>query len=160
MRKTHTKLSLLDLEMAVIVQKMLKSQISGVLFTANIINNNRNEIFINSTWGLGDAITNNIVIPDTIIMEKKRFSIKKCVLGKKEKTSISNPEGSSTILIPTKQAFKEKCSLNKSQLGELHNLGLRVEAYFGYPQDIEWAIENNIIYILQTRPITTLREID
>ncbi|MFX0040141.1 MAG: PEP/pyruvate-binding domain-containing protein [Promethearchaeota archaeon] len=160
MRKNHKEFSLIDLDMAVIVQKMLKSQISGVLFTVNIINNNRNEMFINSTWGLGDTITNNLIIPDMIILKKKKFSVTKCVIGEKEKTSISNPEGSSTILIPTEQALKEKCSLNKSQLGKLHNLGLMVETCFGFPQDIEWAIENNIIFVLQSRPITTLREKD
>ena len=146
----------LNLEMAIIVQRMLKPQVSGVLFTANVINNNQDQMMINSTWGLGETITNNIIIPDLIIVKKEGFDIIKITVGKKEKTSIANPKGDSTILIDTEEKIQELCSLNSSQLMQLHNLGLKLEALFNYPQDIEWAIENNTLYILQSRPITTL----
>ncbi len=158
MKKHNLNISLQDLEMAVIIQKMLKSQISGVLFTVNIINSARNEMFINSTWGLGETITDNLIIPDMIVLNKNKFSVIKCVIGEKEKISILNPEGSSTILLSTEQDLKKKCSLNEPQLIKLYNLGLKIEECFKYPQDIEWAIENEIIYTLQSRPITTLKE--
>jgi pyruvate,water dikinase len=156
-RKKGVSISLGDLGIAVIIQKMIKSQISGVLFTSNVINNSENEMFINSTWGLGDTITNNLVIPDMIILSKKTFSIVKYIIGDKEKTSIPKPNGSSTILIPTEQVLRLKHSLNESQLYKLYNLGLQLEQYFKSPQDIEWAIENDVLYILQSRPITTLK---
>jgi pyruvate,water dikinase len=158
MKKHNLDISLQDLEMAVIIQKMLKSQISGVLFTVNVINNARNEMFINSTWGLGETITDNLIIPDMIVLNKSKFSVIKCVIGEKEKMSVLNPEGSSTILLSTEQDLKKKCSLNEPQLIKLYNIGLKVEECFKYPQDIEWAIENEIIYTLQSRPITTLKE--
>ena len=70
MKKRGINFSLLDVQMAVIIQKMIDSQISGVLFTANVINNNENEMLVNSTWGLGETIANNTIIPDTFILNK------------------------------------------------------------------------------------------
>ena len=158
MRKNNIKISVNNLQMAVIIQKMVKSQVSGVSFTANVINNVMDEMLINSTWGLGETITSNLIIPDLIILNKKKFNIIKYIIGEKEKTSILNPEGSSTILIPTEQKNKNVSSLNESQLIKLYKLGLKLEECFNYPQDIEWAIEDDKIYILQSRPITTLRK--
>ncbi|MHA1234546.1 MAG: PEP/pyruvate-binding domain-containing protein [Promethearchaeota archaeon] len=149
----------LNLEMAVIVQRMLKPQVSGVLFTANVINNNKEQMMINSTWGLGETITNNTIIPDLIIVKKNNCDLLKMAIGEKEKTSIANPKGDSTLLIDTERKFQEKCSLNSLQLRQLHKMGLKLEDLFNYPQDIEWAIENNSLYILQSRPITTLSKI-
>lgn len=156
--KTKNKnVSLKSLEMAVIIQIMVKSQISGVLFSVNVLNNNnRNQMMINSTWGLGETITSSLVVPDLIILDKKKFKILKSVIGKKERMSVFNPEGSSTILVETKAELKERCSLNDNQLFQLYKLGLTLEANFDYPQDIEWAIENDVLYTLQSRPITTL----
>jgi len=91
-----------------------------------------------------------------IVVKKDNFDIIKMIIGKKEKTSVANPKGDSTILIDTERKFREMCSLNSSQLLQIHNLGLKLEALFNYPQDIEWAIENNTLYTLQSRPITTL----
>jgi len=146
----------LNLEMAIVVQKMLKPQVSGVLFTANVINNDKDQMMINSTWGLGETITNNTIIPDLIIVKKDNCDIVKIAIGEKGKTSIANPKGDSTVLIDTEQEVQELCSLNPSQLRQLHTLGLKLEELFKYPQDIEWAIENNILFALQSRPITTL----
>jgi len=157
MNKKGINLSLLDIYMAVVVQKMVNSEISGVLFTINVINNNLHEIMINSTWGLGETIANNIVIPDMFILSKKEFDIIKRVIGTKEKKSIQNPKGSHTIIIDTNPEYRETYSLSKSQLENLYHLGLKLENAFNYPQDIEWAIENDIIYTLQSRPITTLK---
>ncbi|MHA1477481.1 MAG: PEP/pyruvate-binding domain-containing protein, partial [Promethearchaeota archaeon] len=94
--------------------------------------------------------------PDLIILNKIKFDIVKTVIGKKEKLLIADPNGMSTILIETEKTLQEKCSLNRTQLKQLHNLGINLENFFNYPQDIEWAIENNTIYTLQSRPITTL----
>lgn len=157
LRKNAKNLSLMELEMSVIIQKLVKSHISGVLFTANVINNATDEMLINSTWGLGDTITGNLIIPDLVIINKNKFDIIKYVIGEKEKISLPNPEGSSTILTATEQKFRKQSSLNESQLLKLYNLGLKLEKHFKYPQDIEWAIENDKIYALQSRPITTLR---
>ncbi len=156
MKKNNKIASLKSLRMAVIIQKMVNSQVSGVLFTANVLNNALNQMLINSTWGLGETITNNIIIPDLMILNKDKFAILKNVIGKKEKKSIPNPHGSSTILIGTEQELKSRCSLNQTQLRQLYHLGLKIEKFFDFPQDIEWAIENDVLFTLQSRPITTL----
>lgn len=158
MNKRGTTISLNELKMAVVVQKMVNSNISGVLYTANVINNNLEEMMINSTWGLGETIANNTVNPDMIILNKNKFEIIKSVIGTKEKQSIQNPHDSHTILIDTDPKYKNICSLNENQLRQLYNLGIKLEKAFRFPQDIEWAIENDIIYILQSRPITTLNK--
>ena len=101
-------------------------------------------------------VGNNTIIPDLIIVKKDNCDILKITIGKKEKTSVANPKGDSTILIDTELEVQELCSLNSAQLRQLHSLGLKLEELFKYPQDIEWAIENNILYALQSRPITTL----
>jgi pyruvate,water dikinase len=145
--------------MAVVIQKMVNADISGVLFTANVINNNWDELMINSTWGLGETIANNTIIPDMFILHKKKFEILKCVIGTKEKKSIRNPEGPHTILIDTETNDRKSCSLNEKQLKKLYNLALKLENVFNFPQDIEWAIENDILYTLQSRPITTLKNV-
>jgi pyruvate,water dikinase len=144
--------------MAVIIQNLIKSQVSGVLFTANVINNSKKEMLINSTWGLGETITSSLIIPDLIILNKKEFNIIKIVIGDKEHMSIPNPCESFTTLKATEHNLQKVCSLTESQLFQLYKLGLELEEIFNYPQDVEWAIEDNEIYILQSRPITTLRK--
>ena len=157
MNKKGIELSLSDIQMAVVIQKMVNSDISGVIFTANVINNNHNEVMINSTWGLGETIANNTVIPDMFILNKKKFEIIKSVIGTKEKKSVQNPEGSHTIIIDTIPEYRDIFSLNENQLKQLYSLGVKLEKAFDSPQDIEWAIENDILYTLQSRPITTLK---
>jgi pyruvate,water dikinase len=150
------KYCLSDVHMAVVVQKMVDSQISGVLFTANVINGRKDQMMINSTWGLGEVIANSSIIPDMIILEKSNLRILKTVVGKKEKTAIKNPKDLGTITIDTDPELRAKCSLSENQLRNLAQLGLQLEEALNCPQDIEWAIENGTVYVLQSRPITTL----
>jgi len=157
MRKKGIDISLSEIQMAVVVQKMVNSLVSSVLFTANVVNNDESQMYINSTWGLGGPIADNSVNPDTIIINKDKFEIIKTIIGQKEKKSIQNPEASGTIMIETDSQSRGICSLNEIQLHQLHNLGLKIEEAFHCPQDIELAIENDVLYTLQTRPITTLK---
>lgn len=156
MRKKKKIIDFRKLKLAIIIQKMINAQVSGVLFTINVINNNRNQMLINSAWGLGDTVTGNKIIPDLIIIDKRNGKIEKYIIGEKHLTSIPNSNGKSTILIETNENLRMKCSITREQIQGLYDLGLKIEKKFKYPQDIEWAIENTEIYTLQTRPITTL----
>ena len=158
MRKLGVNFSLENVHMAVIVQKMVNSQISGVLFTSNVVNNDSNQMLINSTWGLGNTIADNLIIPDSIVIKKNKFEVLKRIIGKKKKKSIKNPDGAHTVMVENYPKSRTICSLNDNQLRQLHNLGLKIEKEFNFPQDIEWAIEDDEIYILQSRPITTLKK--
>ncbi|MEJ2295573.1 MAG: PEP/pyruvate-binding domain-containing protein [Candidatus Lokiarchaeota archaeon] len=158
MRKNGKHLSLFDLKIAVIIQKMILSECAGVLFTANVMNNNCSQMMINSTWGLGDVITSNTINPDLIIINKLDGSIVDKVIGEKEKLSIANPNRSFTQLVEMGKDLRNKCSLNDNTLKKLYLLGMLIEKNLKTPQDIEWAIENDEIYVLQSRSSTTLKK--
>ena len=157
LRKKDYKISPLDLEIAIIIQHMIEAQVSGVLFTANVINKDRNQILINSTWGLGNTITSGIVTPDSYILSKKEFEILKHEIGEKSKISVPDDNASSTVLIETNPELKKESSLTDTQLKQLFDLANIVEKLFNYPQDIEWAFDKGILYTLQSRPITTIK---
>lgn len=150
-------IALKDVKMAVIVQKMIESDVSGVLFTTNILNNNPNQILINSTWGLGEAIANNLTIPDTIIVDKNDLTIVNKIIGDKEKQVINHPSESCTIVEEVEKNKRKLLSLTHSQIKILCRNCLEIEKKLKYPQDIEWAFKNDILYILQSRPITRLK---
>jgi len=158
MKKLGVNFSLKNIHMAVIVQKMVNSNISGVLFTSNVVNNDSNQMLINSTWGLGNTIADNLIIPDSIILKKNKFEVLKRIIGKKKKKSIKNPDGAHTVMVENFPKSRKICSLNDNQLRQLHNLGLKIEKEFNFPQDIEWAIENDELFVLQSRSITTLEK--
>lgn len=121
-----------QLTTAVVIQKMVDSQVSGVTFTANPIMNNLNEIIIESGFGLGELLVGGIITPDNFIVDKKTLKIKN-------------------------KTIQKKPSVSDKQIRELANLCIKIEELFKTPQDIEWAIdEKKNIWILQSRPITTL----
>ena len=158
MKKKNTDLLLENIKMAIIIQKMVNPTVSGVLFTSNVLNNDNNQILINSSWGLGESIVSNSVNPDMIILQKDDFKIVQKTIGRKEKKSIPNSIRSGTVLINTNIPSRERLSLNEKQIRQLYDLGLMAENAFNHPQDIEWAFENDKLYILQSRPITTIKE--
>src|SRR3989344_5447590 len=115
--------------MAVVVQKMVDAKSAGVMFTANPVTSNKEEIMIESILGLGEALVQGSVTPDNFIANKENGEIKSKDL-----------QGEQTISDET--------------IKNLVELGKNIEDHYGYPQDIEWAIdENNKIWILQSRPI-------
>ena len=146
-----------DLAMAVPVQKMVQSDVSGVMFTINPLTNNHNEIVIESVWGLGEGIVGGEITPDTDIITKK-FVV--CSGNKANQTwkyvyDVVNGGTKKTNVAKNKvHAIK----LSASDIMTLGEFALRLESHYGYPQDIEWAIEDGKVYILQTRPVTTLGE--
>jgi pyruvate,water dikinase len=156
LNKMGKNISLDQVYMAIIIQEMIRSDISGVLFTANILNNDRDQILINSCWGLGEALANNIVIPDTIILDKNSSRVVRQIIGKKEKMAVPDIEHSCTKITETRQHLRNDLCLTDDQIKNLHRCAVDIESLYEYPQDIEWAIKDDEIFILQTRPITTL----
>lgn len=144
------------INMSVIIQEMIDSEMAGVLFTINVLNNNANQMLINSNWGLCETITNSSVIPDLIILDKNEFKVIESKVGDKEIRRVKNPNGPFTITVKNKPEIKNRLCLQLEQLLKLHHLGLNLENVFNYPQDIEWAFKDDILYTLQSRPITNL----
>ena len=149
-------LKLPAIEMAVIVQEMIDSDIAGVLFTINVLNNNENQMLINSNWGLCETVTNNSVIPDLIILDKINFKVVNIKIGDKKIRSAKNPNGPFTIMVKNEPGLMKELCLQNEHLLKIYNLGLNIEKIFDYPQDIEWAFKNDILYTLQSRPITSI----
>lgn len=157
---------------AVLVQKMVNADISGVTFTANPVNGT-NEIVIESSWGLGEAIASGIVSPDIFVLNRDGTIVQKNIKTKKKGYFLKNGENT---LITINKEKQETPSLNDEILKRLLEIGIKLEEFFGIAQDIEWAIEcenqglnddetlnkdetnTPNIYILQSRAVTTLTE--
>ena len=145
-----------EVAMAVVVQLMVTSNVSGILFTANPTTGDRNEIIANASFGLGEAIVSGQVTPDTYIFDRNLYEMKEILLGSKEQMIVS--DGEDGVLVQEVPKIKRDLpALNKEQLTDLVDLALKSEHHFGeVPQDIEWALKDDVLYLLQSRPITNL----
>lgn len=154
----------LDTEMTaagigVLVQKMVNAHISGVTFTANPVNGSE-DIVIESTWGLGETIASGIVTPDIFVLGRDGKILEKNIKTKKKGYFLRN--GANTLMDISEEK-RETPSLHEETLEKLLKLAMELEEFFGLPQDIEWALEcnnteNPDIFILQSRPVTTLTD--
>ena len=156
----HLDTELTAAGIAVLVQKMVNADISGVTFTANPVNG-RNDIVIESTWGLGEAIASGIVTPDIFVLNRDGDILEKNIKIKEKGYFLKNGENT---LVTIDEEDRESPSLNEKILEKLLKNAIDLEEFFGVPQDIEWAIEcdkinNQDIYILQSRPVTTLTDL-
>ena len=139
--------------LSVVVQRMINSEKSGVMFTKNPANG-KNEIIIEAVYGLGEGIVSGKIKPDQYVLSPdleildKKIAIKKTELIKED-----NGNGKEIKLSPERAKSQVLDSLEISSLG---SIGVKMEKHYGKPQDIEFAINNKKIYIVQTRPITTL----
>ncbi|HBF36003.1 MAG TPA: pyruvate, phosphate dikinase, partial [Firmicutes bacterium] len=144
----------LKVDLAVVVQAMIPSEAAGVMFTANPVNGNQDEILISAGYGLGEAIVSGLITPDTFILTKAG-RIKKKVLGSKEVRIILKEKGTISSEVPEEK--RKSLCLGKSELRQLSNLANRVEKHYGSSMDTEWALFEGQIYLLQARPITTMK---
>ncbi len=141
---------------AVVVQKMVDSEIAGVMFSVNPATNDTSEITIEAVYGLGETIVSGSVNPDYYLLDKESLEIKTIELkeqewglfrdanGENEKRDISDDKKKAQIL-------------DETEIVALSKLGKKIEKHYGMPQDIEWAIEKGKIYIVQSRAVTTLK---
>lgn len=143
-------------QIAVVVQQMIKSEISGVVFSANPLTGNTKEMMISSTWGLGEGLVSGVLDADTFILNSNGEIIKSEIVQKRQKI-IYNQSGG-TVAIEVDPSKQSALSLSKRQLKKLHKMALKVQSFKGMPMDIEFGIENNRIYLLQARPITNLKK--
>ncbi|WP_423224856.1 PEP/pyruvate-binding domain-containing protein [Candidatus Amarolinea aalborgensis] len=139
--------------LAVVVQKMVESQASGVLFTANPLTGLRTETVIDATVGLGEALVAGQVEPDHYVVDTRSGQITGRTLGAKA-MSIRGRPGGGTVAVQEDQAAAQ--ALPDAQIQALAALGRRVAELYHTPQDIEWAWANDTLYLLQARPITSL----
>lgn len=145
----HDKVAL-----AVVVQAMIESYVAGILFTANPINNRREEMVLNASWGLGEAVVSGLVTPDTWIAEKGGRILEREIATKE--VAIEYAEGGGTREVPVPPDKSVLPCLSDEQVRALVAIGERVEQHYARPMDIEWGLHRDAFYMLQARPITTL----
>ena len=147
---------------AVPVQKMVQSEASGVMFTLEPVTSDQTKIIIEAVFGLGETIVGGEVTPDLYIIDKKGLKISNKQVGTQEWKLIKNPKrdgdkANIRAVIPASSRSKQK--ITDKDILQLAKLGKQLEEHYKFPQDIEWAKENNELFIVQTRPVTTIKEV-
>ena len=141
--------------LAVIIQKMVDSDKSGVIFTKDPSHKN-DDIMIEAVWGLGEGIVSGKITPDQYIISKELNILKKNISDKK--IAITRDSGGNKEIVRLREEKSKHQVLKEYEIKKLTELGIKLEEHYQKPQDIEFAIEGEEIYIVQTRPITTLEK--
>ncbi|MBM7609193.1 pyruvate,water dikinase [Lysinibacillus composti] len=142
-----------EVQLAVIVQRMVFPQASGILFTADPITSNRKLLSIDASFGLGEALVSGLVSADCYKVQEEEI-VDKMIATKKLAIYGLKEGGTETKEIASN--LQKNQTLTDEQILQLASIGRQIEAYFGRPQDIEWCLVNDTFYIVQSRPITTL----
>jgi pyruvate,water dikinase len=143
-----------DLRIAVLVQELVPSDVSAVVFSANPLTGSRDEVMINSNWGLGESIVGGSATPDTFIVSKHGLDVSWRDVARKERMTVMTNGGTAEAEVPA--PLQMKASLDDEQIREMAQLAILLEHAVGHPVDVECAIARNALYLLQCRPITTL----
>ncbi|MCR5596208.1 MAG: phosphoenolpyruvate synthase [Lachnospiraceae bacterium] len=138
--------------LAVVIQEMVRSDFSGVMFTSDPSGDAGN-VHINASYGLGEAIVSGIVSPDEYITDKEGNILREHI-GSKEVRIVYSGSGTNKEEVP--KELRNKRVMTDDQIFRLVKEGMRIENHYGHPMDIEWAFADDKIYILQARSITTL----
>ena len=147
---------------AVPVQKMVQSQASGVMFTLEPVTSDQSKIIIEAVFGLGEAIVGGEVNPDLYIVDKEGLKISTKKIGAQEWKLVRNPtsgDKDANIQVPLPPSSQSQQKISDDDIIHLAKLGKQIEDHYQFPQDIEWAIEDNQVFIVQTRPVTTIKEV-
>ncbi|MCG8348652.1 MAG: phosphoenolpyruvate synthase [Chloroflexales bacterium] len=141
--------------LSVIVQRMVQSNVAGILFTADPVTGNRNIASIDASFGLGEALVSGLVSADLYQVNKRTNDILKRQINPKQ-IAIRSLAGGGARKVELTKEESAQAALTDAQVLELARLGSQIEAHYKAPQDIEWALAGNSFYITQARPITSL----
>ena len=140
--------------LAVPVQRMVQSDISGIMFTINPVTNDKSRIIVEAIWGLGEKIVQGAITPDHYEVDKTTLKLVENRTIKQTIEMVRSGEGNIDRKVP--KSRQEKRKLTDKQAIEVATLGKKLQQHYFFPQDIEWAIENGKLFVVQTRPITTV----
>jgi pyruvate, water dikinase len=144
-----------QVSVAVVIQKMIQSEISGIAFTVHPVTEDPNQMIIEAGLGLGEAIVSGQITPDSYIIGKKEMNILDINIGHQSKRLDRSVEGDNVWQDLGEEGESQK--LTSKQVIELAQVCKNIEDHYGFPCDIEWAMVNGEIYVTQSRPITTLK---
>jgi pyruvate,water dikinase len=146
-----------DEAMAVVVMKLVPSETSGIAFTAHPVTGSLDQVIINASFGLGEAIVSGRVTPDSFLIDKRNFALLEREIYAKELAIFPHPGGGGGVIEEKLTYDRQRApSLSDEQACDVARLAAKVEAHYGSPQDIEWGLYHGELYLLQSRPITTL----
>ena len=144
-----------DIALAVVVQELVPADAAGVLFTANPLSGARDELVVNATWGLGEALVGGYVTPDTYVVRGDEIVERR--IGDKAVRTVRIDGGTTEEPVP--DDLRTEPVLDDARVRELAAAGRRIHDLYGTPMDVEWALHNGQLAVLQARPITTLPEV-
>ncbi|KAG1682232.1 putative phosphoenolpyruvate synthase [Nymphon striatum] len=148
----------INVGMGVVVQEMVAADTAGVLFTRDPVNGNPAVISIAANYGIGESVVSAMSEPDTIVVKRtydNKLSLGERTIGKK-KLKIIMKENGGVEESQTSEEDTKSCCLHDEEAMKLAEIGILVEQSYGNPRDIEWAISNGSLFLLQARPITNL----
>lgn len=144
-----------SVSMAVVVQKMVNAEKAGVLFTIDPVLHNPYNMVIEAVWGLGEGVVSGTLTPDHYKVDRDTVEVvNEFIPDKRTMFCRDDDYGVATRDVPPEKVSARV--LSRAELKELVDIGNRVEQHFGCPQDIEWAVEDGQVYLLQSRPITRI----
>ncbi len=156
-RAVH-KFEHLKVGIAVPVQKMVQSDVSGIMFTVDPLTGSAEKIVIEAGWGLGEAVVSGAVTPDRYVLSKKDgLKILEKKINSQEWKIVKVGSQNKHVTIAKDEQKKPK--LNDAEIKEIARFGQKIEDHYKFPQDIEWAIEKGKIYFVQSRPVTTIKPV-
>lgn len=144
-----------DVSIAVVVQRMVNSDKSGVMFTSHPVTGEKTAI-IEAVWGLGEAIVSGKVTPDTYVYDRVNGKIVDIKVSVKNIAIVKQDGKTVEVELPEEKAKARV--LSDEEIEKLAKLGEVIEEHYGKPQDVEWAIEKGKVYIVQSRPVTTIKK--
>ncbi len=144
------------ISVAVVVQNMVKSEESGIAFSVHPVTQDENQIIIEAGFGLGEAIVSGSITPDSYVIDKQGFNILDINVNEQDRGLYKKSKGGNEWKELGEKGKKQV--LSEKEIIELSKLIVKIENHYGFPCDIEWAKEKGKIYIVQSRPITTLSD--
>jgi pyruvate,water dikinase len=142
------------IRVAVLVQLMVPADVSAVVFSANPVTGSRGEVVVNASWGLGESIVGGTVTPDTFVVRKVDMDVIERRIADKRRMTVLAPEGTREADVP--RFLRAQPALTEDQAREMARLAVALEGRMGHAVDVECAFHAGRLYLLQSRPITTL----
>lgn len=143
------------LRLAVIVQELVDADISGVAFSCDPVSGDRNSVIVEAVYGLCEPLVSGAVTPDHYVLARPGLEVKETLTAPQQELLAANPSGG-TVKRPVPEALRSAPKLNAEALRQVAAAAVRAELLFDAPADIEWALKDGKLYLLQARPVTGL----
>jgi pyruvate,water dikinase len=155
--RVENKIKHESVKISVIVMKMIESEVSGVMFSIDPAKNDKDRIIIESVWGLGEMIVQGSVIPDKYVVQKGTFAI----LSKEvsdQSIQLIRVKGGENKQVEVPKNIRDKQKISDEEIVKLAKITAHLQEHYYFPQDAEWAKEKGKLYLVQTRPISTIAQ--